>query len=105
MKKRELCIVMSSLLVPSVDALAQQAPKRCPGNLVHAMGEGWGLIAAYNDALVAACEACALFDESCGPVTKERYDNGWFWNHAYLTVQCEVPCPPVTCDDEYDECS
>jgi hypothetical protein len=105
MKKRELCILISSLLVTGVDAVADEAPKRCPGHLVGAMGEGWGMVGAYNDALAAACVACDLvYDESCGPVVKERYE-GWFWYTASLTVQCEVPCPPVTCDDPYDECS
>jgi hypothetical protein len=106
MKKRDLCILVSSLLATGIDAVADEAPKRCPGNIVGAMGGGFTVDAAYDDALTAACIACdQVYDESCGPIIKSSYTDGWFWNTYSMTVQCEKPCPPVTCDDPWDECS
>jgi hypothetical protein len=94
MKKRELCILISSLVVMGVDAIAEAQTKMCSGKgTVGAMGGGFTLEAAHYDALTAACDACnSAYDETCGEIIEASYDDGWFWNTASLTVQCVRPC-------------
>jgi hypothetical protein len=93
MKKRELCMLISSLLVMGVDAVAEAQTPMCPGHIVGAMGGGFTVSAAHHDALGAACWACDYgYDEWCGEIIQASYEDGWFWNTASLTVQCVRPC-------------
>jgi hypothetical protein len=96
MKKRELSILISSLLAVGVDAVAEEGTRMCPGKgTVGAMGGGFTVSAAHYDALAAACSACDYaYDETCGEILEASYTDGWFWNTASLTVQCVRPCIP-----------
>jgi hypothetical protein len=89
MKKRELCILVSSLLAVSAGTEAS-----CPGDgHVFAMGWGFTEASARHDALVNACEACNIvYGESCGPVRSSGVDDGWIWDSAWVAVDCEQPC-------------
>jgi hypothetical protein len=83
MKKRELAIVISSTLMAlgGAEAVADGATS-------NAHSWGFSCESAIESARDEACHTCATHQYSCGETMQSSCDDGFFYDTAHVTVEC-----------------
>jgi hypothetical protein len=85
LKKRELCVLISSLLAFTTEAGAQC---RESGQSI-ASGWGFTLESAVEDAYSHACAGCYLaYGDTCSETYESSVQDGWVYNTARVSVDC-----------------